>query len=61
MREDRDRRMLLEAAENAELYWERGTCPVCEDVTCDEGCPLKHVRAALDGPTTPEQPGGWNA
>lgn len=23
-------------------------CPVCEEVTCDEGCPLEQVRARLD-------------
>lgn len=44
------RRMLLEAADNTEWYWNRGTCPICEEPSkCDTDCPLKEVRAAISG------------
>lgn len=39
-----DRNMLLEAAANTEINWDDACCPVCEEVTCDEGCPLESVR-----------------
>lgn len=42
-----DRDMLLEAAANAESNWDELCCPVCEEVTCDKGCPLESVREGL--------------
>lgn len=44
--EQRD--MLREAADGTERAWDSFCCPVCEEVTCDEGCPLEHVRARLE-------------
>lgn len=42
--------ILQQVAVDTEL---RGTddfcCPVCEEVSCDDGCPLEHVRANLPG------------
>lgn len=32
----------VEAADAESLAW---VCPVCEETTCDEGCPLAEVRA----------------
>ena len=43
-----DRDMMREVADDAERAWDSACCPVCEEVTCDEGCPLEHVRAALE-------------
>lgn len=44
------RRMLLEAADNTEWYWNRGSCPICENAfQCETGCPLERVRAAIPG------------
>jgi hypothetical protein len=43
--EDRD--MLLETAANTETDWDETCCPVCEEVTCDEGCPLESIRGGL--------------
>lgn len=48
MPSDKERRMLLEAAGNAETYWDAATCPVCEEpARCDDDCPLRRVRASL--------------
>lgn len=47
MERDTDRAMMLEAAERAELDWDGACCPVCEEVTCDDGCPLNRVRTAI--------------
>lgn len=45
--EQRD--MLREAADEVEQNWDTGgTCPVCEEMTCDEGCPLEHLRGAIE-------------
>jgi hypothetical protein len=45
--EQRD--MLLEAADAVERNWDDGgTCPLCEEETCDEGCPLEPLRKAIE-------------
>jgi hypothetical protein len=51
---DDDRDMLYKAAERTERDWNGACCPVCEEVTCDDGCPLEKVRAttAADVTTT---------
>lgn len=49
---DEYRDMLCEAADGAEKWWDGACCPVCEEVWCDDGCPLEEVRAKL----TKEQP-----
>jgi hypothetical protein len=41
------RQTLYEVADQTEATWDDLCCPVCEEVTCDDGCPLQHVRAAL--------------
>lgn len=46
---DSDREMMLEAANNADRDWSGSCCPVCEEVTCDAGCPLEHARTNLPG------------
>ncbi|WP_030757254.1 hypothetical protein [Streptomyces sp. NRRL F-5135] len=42
-----DRDTMREVADQAERDRDGICCPVCEEVDCDEGCPLEHVRAAL--------------
>lgn len=37
--------LLLQIAKDAEHGWEDACCPLCEEVTCDDGCPLSTVRA----------------
>ena len=41
-----DKIMLLEVAANVEsstdMSW---VCPVCEEIVCDDGCPLEEVRS----------------
>jgi len=45
--EQRD--MLLEAADAVERNWDSGgTCPLCEEEDCDEGCPLEPLRKAIE-------------
>jgi hypothetical protein len=52
---DEDRDQLLETAKRAESEAADSThrwglspvCPVCEETTCDEGCPLAEIRKAL--------------
>lgn len=41
--EQRD--MLREVADQTEWDWDGACCPLCEEVTCDEGCPLGNLRA----------------
>lgn len=36
-----------EVAKSVELDWDGICCPLCEEVTCDEGCPLESVRKDL--------------
>lgn len=43
-----DRDTMRGVADDTERAWDGACCPVCEEVTCDEGCPLEHVRAALE-------------
>jgi hypothetical protein len=40
---------LLGIAHQVEEYWSGMCCPLCEEVECDQGCPLEHVRAASEG------------
>jgi hypothetical protein len=48
---DDHREMLRETAQGVESctdsYSLSFCCPVCQEVHCDEGCPLEHVRKAL--------------
>lgn len=44
---DEQQALLLEAAEGAETHWDGACCPVCQEVWCDDGCPLEEVRAEL--------------
>lgn len=42
-----DRTLLIEAAANvanSDMSW---VCPMCEEVACDDHCPLAEIRAAL--------------
>lgn len=34
----------IAAAEQVESGYIEDCCPVCEEVRCDEGCPLEHLR-----------------
>lgn len=45
VRDDRDRAALTEAAEQIEHGLDDACCPLCEEVTCDDGCPLRAARA----------------
>lgn len=45
---DVDTDELLSVATQVELDWGRICCPLCEEVTCDEGCPLQSVREGLN-------------
>lgn len=42
------RDMVYAAADQAEAAWDDACCPVCEEVTCDQGCPFESIRAALE-------------
>lgn len=39
-----ERDLLQTTAEQVELDWDGTCCPVCEETTCDNGCPLSGVR-----------------
>lgn len=41
---DADADLLREIAENVTMRRGSGTCPVCQQETCDEGCPLASIR-----------------
>jgi hypothetical protein len=41
-----DRDTLREVADQVERDWD-DICPVCEEVDCDEGCPLEDLRGAV--------------
>jgi hypothetical protein len=45
--DEEQRAALLEMAEAAEHLDDDMTCPVCEEMTCDEGCPLEPVRSRM--------------
>lgn len=38
---------LLDTAEALERDWDGLCCPLCEEVTCDTGCPLVEVRRGV--------------
>lgn len=40
-----DRNFLLETAEQVERGQDDDICPLCQEVTCDTGCPLAQPRA----------------
>lgn len=47
IKDEGDRILLIEAASAvaySDLSW---CCPMCEEVTCDSGCPLAEARAAI--------------
>lgn len=43
---DDDRTSLLETAERVEHGEYDAVCPLCQEVTCDTGCPLAETRTA---------------
>lgn len=45
LRDDRDRAALAETAEQIEQGLDDACCPLCQEVTCDDGCPLRRDRA----------------
>lgn len=47
IKDEGDRILLVEAAAEVagnDLSW---LCPMCQEVLCDDGCPLSEARAAL--------------
>lgn len=44
---DEHRELLLDAASGAETHWDGACCPICQEVWCDDGCPLEEVRAEM--------------
>ncbi len=42
------RDMLYDVADQAEANWDDACCPVCEEVTCDQGCPFEEIRKTLE-------------
>lgn len=55
------RTMLRDVADDVERGWDNGgTCPLCEEMDCDTGCPLERVRAQVNGPPAagPTAPSG---
>jgi hypothetical protein len=50
--DDRNPRMMEAVAEDVEANWNDVCCPVCQEVTCDEGCPLEAVRAESESERT---------
>lgn len=44
------RQQLRDVAEDVELDPLGACCPLCQEVTCDEGCPLQSVREAATPP-----------
>lgn len=45
---DVDKDELLSVADQVELDWDGICCRLCEEVLCDESCPLWSVREGLD-------------
>lgn len=45
LRDDRDRAAVAETAEQIEHGLDDACCPLCQEVTCDDGCPLRADRA----------------
>jgi len=47
IKDEGDRILLIESAAeiaDSDLSW---CCPMCDEIACDDGCPLAEVRAAL--------------
>lgn len=42
-----DRQLLLNTAQGVETSLDDACCPLCQEATCDTGCPLSAARAAL--------------
>lgn len=47
-RDDEERDRLLATAEQVESGLDDACCPLCQEVTCDTGCPLGQTRRTLD-------------
>ncbi|MFE1767301.1 hypothetical protein ACFW81_24165 [Streptomyces angustmyceticus] len=45
VRDDRDRADLTQTADQIEHCLDDACCPLCQEVTCDGGCPLRADRA----------------
>lgn len=43
---EKDRTELYNVARRVQTNWDSPCCPVCDEVTCDDGCPLREVRDA---------------
>lgn len=39
-----DRVQLLRLADDVPRLWDDACCPLCQEVTCDDGCPLAAIR-----------------
>lgn len=48
-----DRQWLLEIADSADGPLNDAVCPLCQEVTCDDGCPLRRDRAIAMQPPPP--------
>lgn len=46
VRDDQDRSELLATADQVEREQDYACCPLCQEVTCDTGCPLSAAREA---------------
>lgn len=53
LRDDRDRAALTETADRIEQGLDDACCPLCQEVTCDDGCPLRKDRAIAMQPPPP--------
>lgn len=49
---DADREELVSVAAAVEADWDGACCPVCQEVACDDDCPLVEVRG-IGGDTPP--------
>lgn len=45
VRNAEDRSQLLNTADEVEASWDGDCCPLCQEVTCDDSCPLGRDRA----------------
>lgn len=54
---DDDRRDLRDVAAQTKVDWDGMCCPVCQEATCDEGCPLETIRDEEN--RSHLKPAGW--